>query len=446
MRTPVTRWPGWPRAVFWIAFYLGLVVAPLFLLLVGETPRGAGFWYDFSLALGFAGTTMMAVQFVLTARFKQMTAPYGIDIVYYFHRYLAVVGVVIVLAHPALLVWAVDPIFLVYLNPFESPPHMVAGLVSTAALLVLTLLSLLRKQIRLHYDAWRITHVILAVVAVGFAFAHIEGVGHYVGTPWKRGLWATIAATWVGLIVWVRLIKPIVLLRRPYRITAVEAERGDAWTVALEPEGHAGMQFTAGQFAWLVLRSSPFAMREHPFSFSSAPKSSGGVEFTIKELGDFTRTIGTVEPGEIAYLDGPYGSFGVEGASENHLMFIAGGIGIAPMASMLRALAERGDHREMTLVHACGTWPRVPLREQMDQLAERLNLRIVRVLEDPPDGWQGEVGFVTQDLLSRLLPQDRSQVEVVTCGPTPMIESVETSLYRLGVPLGNFHSELFDLV
>lgn len=445
MQRVVQSWSASGRALFWITVYLALVVFPLFVLLVDEAPRGAGFWYDFSLALGFAGTAMMAVQFVLTARFKRMTAPYGIDIVYYFHRYLAVVGVLVVLAHPLILVLA-DPIFLYYLNPFEAPPHMVAGLASTVALVVMTAVSLLRKVIRLHYDAWRIGHVILAVAAVGLAFFHIDGVGYYVATPWKRALWAAIAASWIGLIVYVRLLKPIFLLRRPYRVTDVRPERGDAWTVALEPEGHAGMAFVPGQFAWLVLRSSPFAMREHPFSFSSAPRDSGGVEFTIKELGDFTRTIGTVKPGEVAYLDGPYGSFGVAESLAPELFFIAGGIGIAPMSSMLRGLAARGDRRPLTLVHACGTLSRMPLHEQMDELGERLNLKIVRVLEEPPHDWQGEVGFVDEALLRRLLPADRQRVEVLICGPTPMIESVETSLYRLGVPLGRFHSELFDLV
>ena len=445
MPTLSTFSPVFARAVFWIAFYLALVVAPLFVLLVDKAPGGMGFWYDFSLALGFAGTAMMVVQFVLTARFKRMTAPYGIDIVYYFHRYLAVVAVVIVVAHPLVLVIS-DPVFLFYLNPFEAPAHMVAGLVSLVALIVLTAVSLLRKQLHIHYDAWRITHLILAIAAVGLAFAHIDGVAYYAASPWKRALWIMIGATWVGLILQVRLIKPLALLRRPYRVSEVRPVRGDAWTVALEPDGHSGMQFIAGQFAWLVLRSSPFAMREHPFSFSSAPKASGRVEFTIKELGDFTRTIGTVKPGEIAYLDGPYGSFGVAGSAAPELMLIAGGIGIAPMASMLRSLAERGDRRQLTLVHACGTWPRMPLRDEMTELSERLNLKVVRVLEEAPEGWDGEVGLVDEKLLDRLLPADRTGIEVVICGPTPMIESVERSLYRLGVPLGNFHSELFDLV
>ncbi|MEQ1871058.1 MAG: hypothetical protein ABL961_13670 [Vicinamibacterales bacterium] len=56
------------RAAFWLAVYLGLVLAPLFVLLVGTTQTHAGFWWDLSIAFGFAGTAMMGVQFLLTAR------------------------------------------------------------------------------------------------------------------------------------------------------------------------------------------------------------------------------------------------------------------------------------------------------------------------------------------------------------------------------------------
>ncbi len=59
----------------WLSFYLGIVLAPVAILLIAPTPPGGGFWWDVSMGLGFAGLTMMAVQFVLTARFKRATAP-----------------------------------------------------------------------------------------------------------------------------------------------------------------------------------------------------------------------------------------------------------------------------------------------------------------------------------------------------------------------------------
>lgn len=92
------------RAGFWIGTYLALVMLPLFALLIGPRPLGTGFWWDLSLALGFAGTTMMAVMFFLTARFQRPTAPFGIDLVYYFHRWISFGMALFVVLHLVLFV------------------------------------------------------------------------------------------------------------------------------------------------------------------------------------------------------------------------------------------------------------------------------------------------------------------------------------------------------
>ena len=70
------------QAIFWIAVYIALAVAPLLIIIAGPRLPRQSFWQLFSVALGFAGLSMMALQFVLTARFKTIKAPYGSDIVY----------------------------------------------------------------------------------------------------------------------------------------------------------------------------------------------------------------------------------------------------------------------------------------------------------------------------------------------------------------------------
>jgi len=434
------------RGVFWVCVYLGLALAPLAVLLLGPTPPGGGFWFDLSLALGFAGTAMIGVQFVLTARFRRTSAPFGIDIIYYFHRYAAVVGFLLVLAHPAILVIE-NPGYVELLNPLEAPWYMTAGLVSLAAMLALLVTSLWRKQLRIDYDHWRIGHGILAVAALALALLHINSIGYYVAEPWQRGLWSVILASWLALLVYIRIVRPVRLLRAPYRVAEIREERGSSWTVALDPVGHGGFSFEPGQFVWLSLRASPFALREHPFSISSSPESAPRVEVTIKELGDFTRTIKDIEPGEIGYVDGPYGAFSIDRHSAAPgYVFIAGGIGVAPMMSMLRTLAARGDRRPHVLVCAHSCWERVIFREEIHALADKLQLHVVHALEDPPADWSGEVGYVTAAMLDRHLPTERADLEYFICGPAPMITKVERALYELGVPVRRFHTELFDLV
>ena len=162
------------RAAFWIAVYLVLVLVPLFALLIGPRPSGSGFWWDLSLALGFAGTTMMAVMFFLTARFQRATAPFGIDLVYYFHRWISLGAALFVVLHPVLFV-VQDPFMLQMFHPAAMSWELWAGVGSASALAAIMITSLWRKQLRIHYDAWRVWHALLAVVALSLALTQIAG-------------------------------------------------------------------------------------------------------------------------------------------------------------------------------------------------------------------------------------------------------------------------------
>ena len=80
------------QGILWIFIYLLLTLAPLFFMIFGPArPEGREFWRELSVSLGFVGLAMMTLQFVLTARFKFLKAPYGSDIVYFFHRQISLV-------------------------------------------------------------------------------------------------------------------------------------------------------------------------------------------------------------------------------------------------------------------------------------------------------------------------------------------------------------------
>lgn len=434
------------HAVTWVAVYLALVLAPLIALLVGKVPAGNGFWVDTALAMGYAALAMLGVQFFLTARFRRASAPFGIDIIYYFHRLMAVFGFLLIVVHAGILLAAKRGLA-AQLFSAEIPAQAIAAIASFTLFLVLIVASVWRKQLRIHYEPWRRWHGVLAIAAVVLAGLHVDWAGYYIQVPWKRALWAGISASWILLLLYVRLLKPFALLRRPYRVDAVRPEAGDAWTLTLRPEGHPGFRFNAGQFAWLTLGRSPFSLSEHPFSISSSAERADVIEFTIKELGDFTRTIGRTPIGTRAYIDGPYGAFSIENYPHAPgFVFLAGGVGIAPILSMLRTLADRRDPRPLHLFYGSWTPGHILLREELDSLTQRLNLTLIHVLQEAPPGWVGETGFLTQDLLARRLPENAPECIHFICGPVPMLKLVEHSLHRLGVPIKRIQSELFDLV
>ncbi len=88
------------------------------------------------------------------------------------------------------------------------------------------------------------------------------------------------------------------------------------------------------------------------------------------------------------------------------------------------------------------------LYDEVEALKERLNLTVVYVLENPPDGWQGETGYITREVLERWLTPERQkdQIEIFICGPVPMMNAVEGALAKMGFFAGDVHSERFDLV
>ncbi len=359
---------------FWLSLYVALSLTPLIVAFAyrGHPPRD--FWTEFSVALGFVALAMVGLQFAVTARFRHVAAPYGIDIVLRFHRQISLLALGLAVAHPVIL-FATRDDALGLLNVIAAPWRARFAVAATVALLALVAISLWRRRLRLSYGRWRAAHGLLAIAALAFALAHIELVGWYVDLPWKRVLWAVMVIAVIGMLIWVRLVVPLLQLHRAWVIERVIPERGSATTLVLRPLGHSGLRFLPGQFAWLTLGKTPFSVEDHPFSISSSAEDARGVAMTVKEAGDFTSTVKHVAPGTPAYLDGPHGAFTIDRYPGSGCVFVAGGVGITPVMSMLRTLADRGDRRPQLLVYGARSWEEITFREELELLQGRLDLR-----------------------------------------------------------------------
>src|SRR5271169_4882352 len=433
------------RGAVWIILYLFFILAPLFVLLAASLPPSRDFWTEFSAAIGYAGLAMMGLQFGLTARFRYVTEPWGEDVIYHFHRQVSLIAVGLVIAHP-IIIFVLQPHMLALLNFIEAPPVARWAAVSTYSLIALVVMSLWRAQLKIRYETWHLTHLVLAVVAVTAGLVHMVGWGFYLADPWKRALWIGLTIFWIGLLFYVRIIKPLFVLRRPYRVTEVRQERGDTTTLVMRPDGHPGFQFSPGQFGWLTVWGSPFKITGHPFSFSSsAAVTDARVEMSIRNLGDFTSETHKVPVGQRVYLDGPYGAFTIGSPADMHVL-IAGGIGVTPMMSIIRTLADRGDERPVNLFYGSRDWESITFREELEALKARLNLTIVHVLANPPVGWTGEQGFITAEMFKRHLPPPYADHEYFICGPDVMMDAIEKALGELNVPLSKYHSERYSFV
>ena len=430
--------------VLWVAAYVLVVSSPLLFMAVRPVPPARPFLLEASVALGFVAILMMAIQFVLIGRFQSLSAPFGIDALLRYHRHIAAIALGFVVLHALLLVLH-NPALVTWFDPIGGTWASRTGAWALYAFILLALLSIFRQQLRLRYEAWRMSHTLLGVIALVSAMVHVHLAGRYISTAWKEWLIVAICAVMVGAYAYVRLVRPAFLRRLPYTVSEVRPERGRVWSLALQADRHPGMRFLPGQYGYLRL-GSPYSLDEHPFSFSSSSEQGDRLEFAIRELGDFTNRIGQVPPGTTAYVDGPHGSFSTDLTPAPGYVFIAGGIGIAPFMSLLRTLADRRDPRPVLLVYGEKRWDDVAFREELRELEGRMNLDVVFVLEEAHEGWEGETGFVTEAVLRRHLPRESFERHVFICGPNPMIDAIERALVACGVPERNVSAERFALV
>jgi predicted ferric reductase len=414
-------------------------------MLAPPVPSGRTFWLEFSVALGFVGLTQIAVQFVLIARFRRITRPYGIDIILRYHRQIAMVAVAAILLHPIIIVLE-NPSRLKLLNPLGGNHASRAAWVSLTALLAIVVSSVFRERLKLNYEWWRLSHLALGVIAIVFAQLHVSLAGLYINTLWKQAIWIGTAAAMVGLVVYLRLIKPAWQRAYTWRVAEIRPERGDTHALVLEPVGHEGIRFAPGQFAWIKLAHSPFTLEEHPFSFSSSAERTGRLEFGIKALGDFSGAVGDIPVGTRAFIDGPHGAFSIDRYQAPGYVFIAGGVGITPFMSFLRTMADRSDPRPVLLIYAEKSWPEVAYREELDELEDRLDLETVYVLEDAPEEWEGDTGYITGELLEKRIPREKFDRFFFVCGPPPMMDAVHSALLEHDVPEAHIQMEKFALV
>jgi predicted ferric reductase len=323
---------------------------------------------------------------------------------------------------------------------------LISGALAWLLLGLLIITAIRRDDLPHRYEVWRIGHGLGAALLAGLALHHAISAGRYSAAPALMAYWAFLLALALGSLVAVYLLRPWQLARRPWRIAGLERIGDRLWSLTLEPDGHAGLAYRAGQFAWLRLNCSAFSVREHPFSIASAPADGGRLRFLIKEVGDFTRQIGTLPLGARAFVDGPHGALCLEGRREPGIFMIAGGAGLAPMLSLLRDAAARGETRPITLLYGNRHQGQIMAAAELAALAARLRLDLHHVLQEPPPGWAGFAGMMTPALIQAEAARAAREGWVfLLCGPGPLIRAAHQGLAALGVPRRRILEERFSV-
>ena len=428
--------------------YAVIVLSPLILLAIVRPLTDHGFVYTIGKNLALVGFAIFAMQFVVSARFKWIERPFGLNLLFSFHKTMAIVASLLVLSHPLLLLLGGGELTLV-LGP-EVSWHIWLGRIALVGLLFHVLLASFRLIIQLNYETWRFIHNVFALVFLPLAFLHSWKAGGDLELPAMRILWGTLLAAATAAYLWHRVARPLTLRRAPYTVTEVRKEADGVWTVAVAPPaGVARFDYLPGQFHFLTFRrAAHLPVEEHHWTISSSPTEAGVLRSTIKESGDFTATIGETKPGDTALVYGPFGRFSyVLHPEERDLVFVAGGIGITPIIGMLRHMRDTHAERTVTLFYGNTSERDIAFRDEIAEMerAGVASLKVVHILSKPSESWRGERGRLDKDIVAKFCGPLFADRAFYICAPWEVMNQTIPILRHGGVPPGRIHFERFSL-
>ncbi|KAK4238571.1 hypothetical protein C8A03DRAFT_43688 [Achaetomium macrosporum] len=184
----------------------------------------------------------------------------------------------------------------------------------------------------------------------------------------------------------------------------------------------------------------------------SGDHQPGYFDLLIKSYpqGNISRHMASLAVGQTIRVKGPKGAFVYTPNMVRHFGMIAGGTGITPMLQVVKAIIrgrKAGDRTEVDLIFANVTEQDILLKEDLDQLArEDKGFRVHYVLDKPPAGWTGGVGYVTAEMIQKWLPKPADDVKILLCGPPPMVSGLKKATESLGFRKARPVSKLEDQV
>lgn len=446
-RTEAARWPRLGGGAL-AALYLAAALLPLALAL-GRKTAPLDLLERVGAGLGLVALTALAVQFVTSGRFGPVSGRLGIDKIMAFHKIAAWWVLLALLLHPVFYVlptWLDDPVLgWRRLAAYHLLPQYRTGVIALAALALLVVSAALRERLRLPYEVWRASHVILGLVAAGAGLHHAMTVGRFGALGLLAGWWWVVAAALALVMGTLYGWRWLALHRRPWRLASVTKLADRTWELDIRPApGTPELAYDAGQFVWMTEGARRFPLFDHPFSIAGSP-AQPGVSLIVKEAGDFTGRIGALPPGTPMGIDGPYGEFALEHHPGRAVLLVAGGAGIGPIMGLLRDLVARGDRRPVRLAYAVGQPSNLACLPEIAAAGEVLDLRTMLLSETGGEGFAGVVGRLGPRELEALMDGlDRRETVALMCGPGPMIAAVADSLEELGLPREKVVYERFD--
>lgn len=215
-----------------------------------------------------------------------------------------------------------------------------------------------------------------------------------------------------------------------YRVSARRDESADTVTLELDAVDTEPLAFLPGQFTMLTA----FGVGEVPISISGDPDDGTALVHTLREVGPVTKALHAAEVGDLLGVRGPFGNqWGVLDAAGQDLLFVGGGIGLAPLRPAIQqALARRNEFGRIAVLVGARTPDDLILRDSIEHWTSRPDVDVAVTVDRALAGWHGNVGLITT-LLGRVAFRP-GRTTAFVCGPEVMMRAVAGDLVRFGLP------------
>ena len=439
-----------------ILIYLGLVLSPLGISTQLDLPNRP--WMDqISSNLGMLAFNIILLEFLSTGRIKIISKLLGIDWVLQVHQLFARTAVLLLVVHPFMYslpgrpAYSPGPANESYLG--LSSNSFISGLVGLIILGMMVGLAITRNKSESKYETWRATHAIMAIAVALLGFHHTIHAGRFAQEPSMHLYWQVALGLAMLSITWVYLVRPMIQSMNAYQVVSIKEKSHHIWELVIQHGRNKIASYKAGQFAWLKIGSAA-PLYENPFSIASCSDGqSSQMKFLIKDVGDFTHQVTELKVGDKIYVDAPYGNFGhdIFSSQPNEIVLIAGGVGIAPIASLLGKMVEneqgRFTDKKIVLIYGNRITEQIIDIHQMVNLNSLKQFELIHVITEPDTSWKGLIGVLDKTSLEKILKSSDININTAkyfVCGPAVMIDSVENALAELGVSLNQIDSEKFQ--
>ncbi len=390
------------------------------------------------------GTYLALIQLVLMSRTPWLDQVFGMDRLAAAHRWIGFATVWLLLGHGVFTTVGYgigdrqDPVA-EFLTLVTTYPYVLMATVSGGLFAAVAISSIRMARRKLSYETWYGIHL-YAYLAIALGFLHQLFVGaDFIHDPVAVAYWVSLYVVTVALMFAHRVVAPFRLnLKHRLKVASVVREGPGVFSIYVSGRDLDQLAVRSGQyFVWRFLTRDGW-WRGHPFSISSAPNGSW-LRITIKELGDWSAQLQRISVGTHVFVEGPYGVLTGARRTRQRVLLIAGGIGITPLRALLEALPARpGD---LTLLYRVRNEHDIVFRDELEALA-RIRGAEVQYLPGRRSGAPRTLDPLGPAGLRALVP-DVCDRDVYVCGPVPMMEHVEATLRRLGLPRRQIHAERF---